>query len=47
MKKTKQYILDKVYTCKHCKVQVNGPKDLRPVLGRTHKKNCPRRRIMG
>ena len=37
----------KKYVCKHCKVQVYGPKDLRPVLGHTHKRHCPRRRTMG
>jgi hypothetical protein len=35
------------YVCKHCKIEVLGPKDTRPVLGKTHKKSCPRRRIQG
>lgn len=35
------------YVCKHCKVQVMAKNDARPVLGKEHKKNCPRRRILG
>lgn len=32
------------YICKHCKVQVYGKGDSKPILGREHKKSCPRRR---
>lgn len=41
------HVKNKKYVCKHCKVEVLGPKDPRPVLGKTHKKSCPRRRILG
>lgn len=34
-----------VYVCKFCKIQCH--KDLSPVVGRQHKKSCPRRRIKG
>lgn len=37
----------KIYRCKHCKVQVLGKYDFRPILGRTHAKHCPRRRTLG
>lgn len=37
----------KIYKCKHCKVQVVSPKDFRPILGKSHKPNCPRKRNMG
>lgn len=35
------------YVCKHCKVPMVSKTDHRPILGYSHKKNCPRRRIMG
>lgn len=35
------------YICKHSKVQVMSKNDARAVLGRNHKKSCPRRRILG
>lgn len=35
------------YVCKHCKVSVISKNDARAVLGKTHKKGCPRRRILG
>lgn len=34
------------YHCKHCKVQVIGKSDFRPVLGKEHKKSCPRARTL-
>lgn len=36
-----------VYKCKHCKVPVLGKFDWRPILGKTHGKKCPRRRLLG
>lgn len=38
---------EKIYRCKHCKVQVYDKTDTRPVLGKEHKKGCPRRRNQG
>ena len=38
---------EKKYVCKHCKVEVVSSYDKRPVPGKTHKKSCPRRRILG
>lgn len=35
------------YVCRHCKVEVNSSHDKRPVLGKEHKKSCPRHRILG
>jgi hypothetical protein len=35
----------KIFRCKFCKVQCH--KDLKPVLGKEHKKCCPRRRNKG
>lgn len=32
------------FICKYCKIQVMGKGDARPVLGKVHKKCCPRRR---
>lgn len=32
------------YVCKFCKVPVISKDDRRPVLGKVHKKCCPRRR---
>lgn len=34
----------KKYICRHCKVEVYGPGDSKPKLGKEHKKSCPRRR---
>lgn len=33
----------KKYICKHCKVQVVGPKNTRAIYGHEHKKCCPRK----
>jgi len=38
---------EKKYICRHCKVQVVGPKDTHAVLGKQHKPSCPRRRTQG
>jgi len=35
------------YRCKHCQVPVIGKTDFRPILGRSHGKHCPRRRMYG
>jgi hypothetical protein len=35
---------DKKLICKHCKVEVCDYVDLRAVLGKEHKKGCPRRK---
>lgn len=32
-----------IYRCKFCKVQVVGPHNTKPILGRLHGKHCPRR----
>lgn len=39
--------IKKKYVCKICKVEVVGPGNPRPILGKEHKKNCPRRRNLG
>lgn len=35
----------KIYLCRHCKVQLVSPSDKRAILGKEHKKGCPRRRL--
>jgi hypothetical protein len=32
----------KIFRCKHCKVQVVSRYDFRAILGKVHKKSCPR-----
>lgn len=32
------------YVCKHCKVPVLSKNNFHAILGREHKKGCPRRR---
>lgn len=39
------HVKKRKFVCKHCKVEVLGPRDLRPIMGKTHKKSCPRRRL--
>lgn len=34
------------YVCKHCKVEVISRFDFRAVLGKNHKRSCPRARVM-
>lgn len=34
----------KIYKCKHCGVQVISRDNHHPVLGKAHKKSCPRAR---
>lgn len=38
---------DHKVVCKFCKVQIMGRSDLAPILGKEHKKSCPRRRNYG
>lgn len=38
---------DHKVVCKHCKVQMMGRSDFAPILGKEHKKNCPRKRMYG
>lgn len=39
--------VNKRYVCKHCHVPMVSKTDHHPILGKSHKKNCPRRRLMG
>lgn len=37
----------KKFVCRHCKVEVVSKEKPVPVLGKQHKKSCPRRRNLG
>lgn len=36
-------VVNKIYRCKHCKVQVVSKENTNAVLGKSHGKHCPRR----
>lgn len=35
------------FICKHCGVKIVSRYNLRPIYGKSHKRNCPRRRMYG
>lgn len=37
---------NKIYLCKFCKVQVLSKNNFHPVLGKEHKRCCPRRKTL-
>ena len=39
--------LMKKYVCKHCGVEMVSRDNHHPILGKEHKKSCPRRRMLG
>jgi len=45
--KDRLLFIPQIFLCRFCKVQVVDKNDFRPILGRNHKKSCPRHKKYG